>query len=77
MSTFRELFERRTNMSNPYTDIALKKIVEQELNKVLEDIKTEIKETRDRWEKDGYYDEADALNIALKIIDKHIGKENE
>ena len=40
----------------------------------LDDVKAEIKEHRDSWEKDGYYDEADALNIALKIIDKYIGK---
>lgn len=40
----------------------------------LDSVKAEIKEHRDSWEKDGYYDEADALNIALKIIDKYIGK---
>lgn len=40
----------------------------------LDDVKAEIKELRDSWEKDCYHDEAEALNTALKIIDKHIGK---
>ena len=40
----------------------------------LDDVKAEIRELRDSWEKDCYHDEAEALNIALKIIDKHIGK---
>lgn len=40
----------------------------------LDSVKAEIKEKCDSWEKDGYLDEADALNVALKIIDKHIGK---
>lgn len=40
----------------------------------LDDVKAEIKELRDSWEKDCYHDEAEALGIALKIIDKHIGK---
>ena len=44
----------------------------------IEDIKAEITEIRDSWETDCYHDEADALDKALKIIDKHIsGKENE
>lgn len=29
-------------MSNPYTDIAIQKVVDQEVNKVLEDIRAEI-----------------------------------
>ena len=64
-------------MSNPYTDIAIKKIVEQELNKVLEDIKVEIMsswlepEEDDDW-KDGFNM---GLHIATTKIDKHIGKE--
>ena len=41
---------------------------------LLDDVKAEIRELRDSWEKDCYHDEAEALNIALKIIDKHIGK---
>ena len=40
----------------------------------LDDVKAEIKEKCNSWEKEGYLDEADALNVALKIIDKHIGK---
>lgn len=39
---------------------------------VIEDIKTEIKEIRDSWELDCYHDEADALTLAIKIINKHI-----
>lgn len=31
----------------------------------------EIREIRDSHDKDGYHDEADALTLALKIIDKH------
>ena len=44
----------------------------------LEDIKAEIQSIRNSWEKDNYHDEADALTLALEIIDKHIGgKETE
>lgn len=43
----------------------------------LDDVKAEIRELRDSWEKDCYHDEAEALNLALKIIDKHVGKESE
>lgn len=46
----------------------------KDMRTVIDDIKLEIKELRDSWEKDGYHDEAEALNTALKIIDKHIGK---
>lgn len=45
------------------------------LSEVLDEIKAEIKEHRDNWEKDGYLDEADALNVALKHINKHIAGE--
>jgi len=38
---------------------------------VIEDIKAEITYFRDGWKKDGYDDEADALDKALEIIDKH------
>ena len=62
-------------MSNPYTDIAIKKIMEQEVNKLLEDIKVEIMsswlEPEDDW-KDGFNM---GLHIATSKIDKHIGKE--
>lgn len=43
----------------------------------LDDVKAEIRELRDSWEKDCYHDEAEALNIALKIIDKHISEEGD
>lgn len=43
----------------------------------LDDVKAEIRELRDSWEKDCYHDEAEALNIALKIIDKHISGEGD
>ena len=56
-------------------DEAMKKA--EPLSEVLDDAKREIAELRDSWEKDCYHDEAEALNIALKIIDKHIGKESE
>ena len=42
----------------------------------IEGIKGEITELRDSWELDCYHDEADALNKAVQIIDKHMGKEN-
>ena len=37
----------------------------------IDKIKTEIKEIRDSWRKDCYDDEANALDTALKIIDKY------
>jgi len=46
----------------------------KDMRTVIEKIKSEIRELRDSWEKDCYHDEAEALNTALKIIDKHIGK---
>ena len=36
----------------------------------IEKAKAEIKELRDSWERDCYHDEAEALDTALKIIDK-------
>lgn len=39
---------------------------------ILEQIRAEITEIRDSWEKDCYHDEADALTYALKIIDKYM-----
>ena len=44
---------------------------------LLDNVKAEIRELRDSWEKDCYHDEAEALNIALKIIDKHISAEKD
>ena len=39
---------------------------------VIENIKAEIAKLRDSWETDCYHDEANALNTALKIINKHL-----
>lgn len=52
-------------MSNEYLDIALNKVVRQEVNKVLADIRAEIEESRYGLVNDG-------LDLALKIIDKHM-----
>ena len=38
----------------------------------IKDIKAEITEIRDSWITDGYFYEAEAFDVALKIIDKHI-----
>ena len=40
---------------------------------VLEKIRAEITQIRDSWEEDNYHDEADALTLALEIIDKYTG----
>lgn len=64
-------------MSNPYTDIAIKKVVDQEVNKVLEDIRAEIMSTwieldDDDW-KDGFNS---GLHIATSKIDKYLNMRN-
>lgn len=64
-------------MSNPYTDIAIQKVVDQEVNKVLEDIRAEIMSTwieldDDDW-KDGFNM---GLHIATSKIDKHLNMRN-
>ena len=50
-------------MSNKYLDIAIEKVVKQEISKVLEQIRNEVKEMP-RW-KIGQKE-------VLQIIDKHI-----
>jgi len=50
--------------------ILLRKLYE-EYEHTLEQIRAEITEIRDSWEKDCYQDEADALTLALKIIDRY------
>ena len=65
-------------MSNKYLDIAMQKVINQEVNKVLEDIKQEIEKAMG----DFYYSEHDlgireGFRFALEIIDNHIGKEQE
>ena len=58
---------------NGYLEISLNKVVGQEVNSVLEQIRAEIKE---QYGGCGLIN--DGLDIALSIIDKHIrGKENE
>jgi len=70
-------------MSNKYLDIAIKKIVSQEVNKVLEQIRTEIEqklsdnkylESICPFGKYGeWYDGVkDAKSEVLNIIDKHL-----
>ena len=49
------------------------KHVKNEINAVLNKIRAEITKIRDSWEKDNYHDEADALTLALEIIDKYSG----
>ena len=53
-------------MGNEYLDIALQKVIEQEVNKVLTDIKTEIEQNIG----DNLY-KNDGLYHALQIIDKY------
>ena len=57
-------------MSNKYLDIALQKIIGQEVNKVLEDIKSEIAEYKD--DKVIHAEINEMVDIVLQIIDKHI-----
>jgi len=67
-----ELFERELrNIS--INDVSLADYVKENYvpMSVIVDIKAEITYFRDGWKKDGYDDEADALDKALEIIDKH------
>lgn len=66
-------------MSNEYLDIAMNKVIEQEVNKVLEDIKAEIEQVLESLS-DGGDDwfTAEKVNECIDIIDKHMrGTENE
>lgn len=61
-------------MSNKYLDIAMQKVIKQEVNKVLDDIKAEIKmEITASWYKGKHAGYRDGLDKALEIIDRHIG----
>lgn len=42
---------------------------------MIEKIRAEIAKIRDSWEKDCYHDEADALTLAVQIIDKYAEQE--
>ena len=53
-------------MSNEYLDIAMNKVIKQEVDKVLDKIRTEI----DSYCSDNR-DRNDGLYIAMKIIDKY------
>lgn len=56
-------------MSNEYLDIAMQKVIAQEVNKVLNDIKAEIKDyANDQWNEGEYISDY----AVLEIIDKHI-----
>lgn len=51
-------------MSNEYLDIAMEKVIKQEVNAVLDKIRAEIEQSRYGLVNDG-------LDLALKIIDKY------
>lgn len=60
-------------MSNTYLDIAMQKVIRQEVNKELEDIKAEIERMKDIPEQGTW---RAACDEAIAAIDKHIsGKE--
>ena len=66
--------EQEPKMSEEIDFIQPKKVVGKMISmSVIDDIKAELTYIRDSWEKDNYHDEADALTLALKKIDKHIG----
>ena len=48
-----------------------------EQNRAINIIRQKITELRDSWKEDCYHDEADALTLALDIIDEYIGDKNE
>ena len=57
-------------MSNKYLDIAMEKVIKQEVNAVLDKIRAEIEQTADEEQK---HDEkwSIGLRYAVKIIDKY------
>ena len=57
-------------MSNEYLDIAMDKVIKQEVDKVLEQIRAEIEQSRYGLVNDG-------LDLALKIIDRHMKGDKE
>ena len=58
-------------MSNEYLDIAMEKVIKQEVNKVLEQIKAEIENADAESFKNPDYHRG--LLFALDTINKHIG----
>lgn len=60
-------------MSNEYLDIAMEKVISQEVNKVLEQIRTEIEKLEYLNIEDGSdgYDKYIEQYEVLKIIEKH------
>lgn len=56
-------------MSNEYLDIAMEKVIKQEVNAVLDKIKTEIIELRSKQNV--------GVLECLNIIDKYIGVKND
>jgi len=59
-------------MSNKYLDIAMEKVIKQEVNAVLDKIRAEIEEIIGEHNLDDY-DFCSGLICARKIIDKYIG----
>ena len=58
-------------MSNEYLDIAMEKVIKQEVNEVLNKIKAEIVEYKD--DKIIHAERNEMIDIVLDVIDKHIG----
>lgn len=54
-----------------------KDVPDNNAGEILDKIRAEIKELHDSWHKDGYYDEADALAYAMKVIDRHEAESEE
>ena len=59
------------HISNKYLDIAMEKVIKQEVNAVLDKIRAEIENTIDQEKLafDGQFDKG--LNMALLIFDKY------
>jgi len=58
-------------MSNEYLDIAMKKIIKQEVNAVLDKIRAEIEQTRKMYLEMNDIDWLNGCDYALSIIDKY------
>lgn len=64
-------------MSNQYLDVAVQSIVNHEVNKVLTEIRADIKKLyRDRPNSYNHPQRTELYVGVLAIIDKYIGKEN-
>ena len=65
-------------MSNKYLDIAMEKVIKQEVNAVLDKIKAEIETDLSMFCFDDWGNENGSWTAIKEIIDKHIsGKEQE